>query len=297
METFKALGFDIGGTSVKGGLVGDQGQIVSRVQFKTPKDPRDLVDGVVRAIEDLSQGSPYRVGISTAGTVDIQKQQITGLGGNIENWKGFDIGQAFKDRGLSIGALDNDANCALKAELVAGAAKGQSPVLMITLGTGIGGALSIDGKGLYHGANYSALEIGHIILDSQGEICSCGQRGCAETFLSAKAFHQAMVKEGCEEADYFLGQKDHPYVQLYWDHMSNYIVSLENTLNPSLIIIGGGFVDYAPSFVSLLENRVQKKSNGAGRARILKALFNNDAGLIGAAFLAREVENESIKYI
>lgn len=290
MEANRTLGFDIGGTTIKGGLVDSEGRIERKIEFPTPRDPWDLVDQIILALEDL--GGTYPLGLSCAGTVDSQEMRITDLGGNIENWKGFDVGAAFRDKGVSLHALENDANCALKAELVAGAGQGQAPVLMVTLGTGVGGALSIDGRTLYHGGNYAALEIGHIILDPKGPLCSCGQRGCAETFLSARAFYQAMVKEGYKEAQDFFLQEDHPFIRAYWEAMTSYIVSLENTLNPRLLIIGGGFVNYAPNFVEDLARKVEEKKNGASKTRILKASFDNEAGLIGAAFLAREVAYE-----
>lgn len=281
----KAIGFDIGGTSIKGAIVDENGNIENRVEFPTPKDPQEVVLSICKALKDFPK---LNIGVSCAGTVDVQEKRITGLGGNIENWKGFPIGKAFEGKGTTLQVVENDANCALKAELEVGVAKENQSVLMVTIGTGIGGAFSLDGEKIFHGANYAAMEIGHLILHSNGKKCICGQEGCAELYLSARAFHQGMKRDGYTDTDQYLYLEDNIFVEDYMNSMADYIISLQNIINPSLIVFGGGFVEYSQAFLPELKIRIKERSNQASKTDIKKARFKNDAGLIGAAFLAME---------
>lgn len=283
-----SLGFDIGGTFIKGGLVDSEGKIEKKFKAPTPRSPEKVVKLIKQGVLELSTNRDHPLGISCAGTVDTIEQKITGLGGNIQGWKNFDIGLACRKEGLSLKAIDNDANCALKAELVAGAGRGKENLLMVTIGTGIGGAFSIDGKTIYHGQNFAAMEIGHMILESNGRECICGQKGCAELYLSARVFKKEMILAGYSRADDFLAKEDNPFIKKYLESFADYIITLENIMNPSTILFGGGFVEYAETFLPRLRSFRDKRSNKASSTKLIKAEFDNEAGIIGAAFLAKE---------
>ena len=209
--------------------------------------------------------------------------------------------------------LTNDANAAAWGEAIAGAAKGTRNSVMITLGTGVGGGIIIDGK-IYSGFNYAGAELGHIVIQKDGAPCSCGRRGCWEAYSSATALIR-MTEEKLEECRHdgreTLMAEDvrargkvsgktafdamrkgdaaaEEVVNVYLDYLACGLVSIINIFQPEVLSIGGGISNEGDSLIALLEPRVRKEQYGGGLVpltHIRIATLKNDAGIIGAAVL------------
>ncbi|MDO5302139.1 MAG: ROK family protein [Tissierellia bacterium] len=274
----KILGVDIGGTTMKMAVV-EGGSLSQQEVAPTPGDPRDIVELLVRWHRD----HPLPMGICCAGTVDPEAKAITELGGNIQGWRHFPLGEALAERGVSLAALENDANAALVAECSFGQLEDNRHSLLITLGTGIGGAYTLDGRTPLRGSRGAAMEIGHILLHPGGRSCACGQRGCAEEYLSARALRALMEGEGSSDTDLFLQS---PRGGAYIEELAAYLLSLTTILDPRNILLGGGLVEYSRKLIPLLKEEMPKQSNGAHGAALYPAHLGNQGGIVGAAILA-----------
>lgn len=273
------LGLDIGGTTMKLGVF-RQGKLIRTERVPTPKDPDQVVDEIARMTAPLDHDA---FGIATAGTVDREKKALSDLGGNVSGWQGYPLGDALAEKGIFLDVLENDINCALVGEM---ATRRDDHVLYVGMGTGIGGALYSGGE-LYLGSRGSAMEIGHIIVEKEGVLCACGQRGCAEGYFSARAFHGLMEEAGYERGDDFLAS-DEASAQAFIEGLADYLIGLENVLNPAAILIGGGMITYAPSIVAHLREAMLRRGNGNVRAPLEPARMGNDGGMVGAMLLARK---------
>ena len=309
------LGVDIGGTAVKLGLVDENGRVLRRAErsvsfdgYKTP-----ILDTVQAAIHEfLTADAPRLEGIavSATGQIDSRRGVVAGTCGNFPGWIGVDIkGTLERAFGLPV-TVANDANCMLLGEVWAGAAKGYTDVIGVTLGTGVGGGIVIE-NGVYAGFNFAAAELGHIVIDFGGEQCACGRRGCWEQYASATALirrtEAAMAAHpesalcrlaeeagGVDGRTPFLAAEAGDETALavcraYVEELAEGTASLINILRPEAVAFGGG-VAGAPEHLLLepLRRRVGALcfSRHGGRAtRILRAELGNDAGVIGAALI------------
>lgn len=273
------LGLDIGGTTMKLGIFRG-GKLIRTDRAPTPKDPDKVVDEIARMTAPIDYEA---FGIATAGTVDREKKALSDLGGNISGWQGYPLGEALADKGIRLDVLENDINCALVGEMEN---RRDDHVLYVGMGTGIGGAFYSGGE-LYLGSRGSAMEIGHIVVEKGGVLCACGQRGCAESYFSARAFHALMKAAGYEGGDDFLAS-DEASAQEFIEGAADYLIGLENVLNPSAILIGGGMITYAPSIVARLKAAMLRRGNGNVRAPLEAARLGNDGGMVGAMLLAKK---------
>ena len=171
-----AIGVDIGGTKVLGGVVDLQGQILRTFRKDTPREGGDALNQVISDVvnELLTTHKTDNIGISAAGLVSSDRQTMLGAP-NIKDWDGVNIAKALNKISGINSVVENDANSAAWAERVYGAGKGLENVIMITVGTGIGGAAIVNGKPL-RGANGTGAEFGHMRVVPDGELCGCGQR-------------------------------------------------------------------------------------------------------------------------
>jgi len=182
-----AIGVDIGGTKVLGGVVDLTGKILRTFRADTPREGGDALNQVIADVvaELQTTHKTESIGISAAGLVSSDRQTMLGAP-NIKDWDGVNISKALhKISGIN-SIVENDANSAAWAERVYGAGKGQENVIMITVGTGLGGAAIVDGKPL-RGANGTGAEFGHMRVAPGGELCGCGIRGCFEQYASGTA--------------------------------------------------------------------------------------------------------------
>lgn len=309
------IGIDLGGTNIAAGLVSDDGKILC--QGSVPTNNGRPNEEIVKDMAELAKSliSEYgavvddikAVGIGCPGTIDFETGEVV-YSNNIK-MEHFPLAEIFR-KYLDIPVkVDNDANCAALGEYVVNG-QGAKSFLFITLGTGVGGGLVLNGE-MYRGFNGAAIEAGHITLVSGGEPCTCGKDGCWESYASVTALirdtkramekhpesvmHEIAAKEGkvsgrtSFEAAKLGDEAGKAVVAQYAKYVADGIVSCENFLQPEIIAIGGGISregDYLlePVKKYIAEHRFNKFMP---KSKIVTATLFNDAGIIGAAMIAR----------
>ena len=293
-----AIGVDVGGTKIAAGVVDREGRILKRVERPTPRGGQDeflaTVDEVVTSLREEGIGA---VGFGMPSTIDQRTGRIVN---SVHVPVGdFDFrGHMAELLGLPV-ALDNDANAAAIAEWKAGAGEGARDMIMLTLGTGVGGGLILDGKP-YRGSIGAGAEIGHMVLEFDGEPCvgNCSGHGhleqvasggaadrLASRILGAGATGRELVgaaREGNAEAlEAIVG---------IGRRLGAAMGSLVNIFNPEVIVIGGGFSQARDLFLepALESLRAEALPPGRDFVRVVPALLGPDAGLVGAGFVGFE---------
>lgn len=300
------LGVDIGGTAVKMGLVTGAGNVLRDASFRVDFDryQTPIIDTALfrsRQFLESCEVEPSQIegiGISATGQID-KNGVVMGTCGLIAGWEGTDIVGAFRRFYRKPVATANDVNCALLGERWSGAAVGAyKNVLMITIGTGIGGAALIDGR-LMEGAGGIAGEVGHIPIRKDGLRCSCGNRGCYEMYASTRALIRRVGEKGQELAEKLTdgravfkaaaeGNKQIQDVVNDWiDDVCTGLVGMVHIFNPDLLLVGGGVCTQKELFMDPLEKRLRDRVMPAfdKGLRILPAKLGNTAGLVGAVSL------------
>lgn len=309
------IGIDVGGTNVKIALVNDEGQIIysNSVPTRAEMGYEYTVNNIKQAIYDLLKETNLAakdiqgIGFGFPGQVDY-KQGIVRNAPNIPGWVEVPIAKLIEDEFNIPTRVDNDVRCAALGELNYGAGKGCENLICITVGTGIGSGLIINGK-LVRGASNAAGEIGHIKLQMHdGPICGCGDTGCMEAFASGPAIvamAEEYIKGGkstkfremanggaitpfivCEAA-----KAGDPVARRIFTIMGEYIgigmASVVNLLNPEKIIIGGGVADAGDILIAPLVETLKKRAMKiAGETvSVVPAQLGNTAGVIGASLL------------
>jgi glucokinase len=304
MERKYIIGVDLGGTNLKVALLDQAYNIKDKEILSTRSfmEKDDLILGIVYSVNrfikynNLDKMQIAGVGLGLPGPVDA-KGGIVHFFPNIPGWREVKMRDILKkELGLPV-LIDNDAKLMALAEYKLGAAKGFYNVLCMTLGTGIGGGLIINGK-LYRGFNNAAGEVGHLPINEKGAYCNCGSVGCLEAYVgnrriinqAKKAFRRKITLEELSS----LAAKGNRMAVGVWrkagEHLGFALAGVVNLLNLDAIIIGGGVANAgAPLFDSVKETlQVQAMSVQSKRVKVLKAKLGNDAGLIGAAIMVRE---------
>jgi len=308
-----AIGIDIGGTKIAGALVDAEGQIIKESRVPSPaQDAEALVDVVVGLIEELSEGHQVLgAGIAAAGFIDAEQSNII-YAPNI-NWRN----EPFKARleaKLSIPVIiENDANAAGWAEYRYGAGKGHQHMVMLTIGTGVGGAVIVDGKMLRGGFGIAG-ELGHLRLVPNGLPCGCGQSGCLESYgsgtallKSAKALADSGDPDGSklrelqaatgqltgQEVYQAILESDPGALRLLaelGDWLGQGVASLTAVLDPQIVVIGGGVSAAGDLLLEPIREAYLRHLPARGfrpELAVVAAELVNDAGVVGAADLAR----------
>jgi len=313
----RVVGVDIGGTKVLAGVVDAEGNVSARLRLDTPhrsKQAAVVEDTIVAAVGHLRNDDDIRgVGVAAAGFVDVAGSTV--MFSPHLSWRDEPLKAALEQR-LGIPVLvDNDANTTAWAELRFGAGRGYQQMLCITLGTGIGGALVIDGR-VFRGANGMAGEFGHMQVVPDGRRCECGNRGCWEQYSSGNvlvrearelveaqspaAFQLRELVDG--DASRLTGPivteaaraGDPSAIEMLreiGDWLGTGLASLTAAFDPEVIIIGGGVSDADDLLLDPAREALRRKLTGRGfrpEPPVLKAELGPDAGFIGAADLARQ---------
>ncbi len=287
------IGFDIGGTNIAAGLIDDDGNLIRKQSYPFPTDKDfnkvlSVCSDLVAYLESGSSTPIDKIGVAVPGSIDSSNSIVL----NAYNL-GFDhtpLKAAMESLLHKHVYLINDADAAILAEHRIGSLKGCSTAAMITLGTGLGGALIINGK-LYRGGRNNGTEPGHMILHNGGRSCTCGNKGCAETYCSAtrlakdgKAYGWKTPKDVIDAA------KDGdvnavPIVNAYIDDIASYLASLINLLDPERIAIGGGVSAAGEFLIAPIREITNQRSFFHDPTDIVVATAGNDAGIYGAAFV------------
>jgi len=310
-----SIGVDIGGTKVLGGIVDEAGNILTTHREDTPKaGGRALTETIIGVIQELlSQHEAASVGISAAGFVSSDRQTMLATP-NIAGWNGVNLkAEISREINLPV-VIENDANAAAWGEAVYGAGRGESELMMVTVGTGIGGGLVNNGS-LYRGAFGVAAEFGHMRLVPGGHLCGCGSYGCFEQYASGSALHrhlleaialdperaQSLVARGNGTIDGIKGnhitdaarEGDALAVEAFnttGEWLGAGIASICMIVDPACVVIGGGVIDAGELLMKPTRAAIEKYMpfNGKHPApKVLVAELGNDAGLVGVADLAR----------
>lgn len=291
--------FDIGGTFIKYGIVNENGNILYKNKFETPKfNCRHTIPMILsQKVDELSEIFPLEcIGISTAGQVDSKKGEITFASENIPDYTGTKLSEEMHRLTGLVCNAENDVNCAALGELWKGAIDNNSSFFFLTLGTGIGGAIIIDRK-LWRGTRGSAGEAGHMVINEYGNACTCGGIGCFESYASVSA----LIKNYCiatnmsfntvdgEKVMKLVNTHDEVAISIYnkfIDHIVTGIINITYLLDPGLIIIGGGISEQG-GLIMDINKRFKKRAmpSYTGHTKIISSSLKNDAGLIGACYV------------
>lgn len=309
------IGIDVGGTKIAAGAVDGEGRVLARRQIPTESsEPGAIVGGITKVGRELRAAAPMAraVGVGAAALV------ATGgviLGAPNLAWRNMHLRQMVEDRLGLPAVVDNDANVAALAEALYGAGRGAGHVVMLTLGTGVGGGLVFDGR-LYRGAHGVGGELGHMVILPGGPRCACGNDGCLEALASGTAIgrmararaEEPVAKRVLEMAggspDAITGEivgeagaGGDPFAREILAEAGRYlgigIANCVNIFDPDVVIVGGGVgaglgeLILAPARAAMEDLIVERRSRPA--VPVLAASLGADAGIIGAAVLARDL--------
>ena len=291
----KILSFDIGGTEIKYAFCNENFNLTECKSIPTNahEGGKKIIEKIVEIIKSCD--GVDRVGISTAGQVNSVKGEIIFATDSIPGYTGTKIKEIIEaETGLPT-AVENDVNSAAIGEAVFGAAKGYDSFICLTYGTGVGGAIYMDGK-LFTGSSFSAGEFGHIITHAGGKSCTCGGCGCYEAYASAKALvNDVKEKTGLSMNGREIFKKfESPEIKCIIDSWIDEIViglkSLVCIFNPKLIVAGGGIMN-EQYITDEINARLQKELMPSFKnIKVVKALMGNDANKLGAAYLASKIK-------
>lgn len=288
------IGIDLGGTKTEVALVNLKGKIVKSKLFATSQKGADFaIDDILQAISELSSSvKVIAVGIGVAGQIDASTGTIH-FSPNL-NWVDVPIqNEIQKGSGLPVSVL-NDVKAASLAEWQYGAGKGVNDLVCMYIGTGIGGGIISQGK-LLNGSSNTAGEFGHMIITMDGMPCTCGSRGCLETVASGWGLEKLaqkspkMVVEEYHKNDLFCKE----LIEQFYTALIIAGVNIVNTLNPEMIILGGGVIRDLPELIDRFEKGVKLRALKAASEKLkcARAQFGAQAGVVGAAFFAQETLN------
>ena len=298
VEATHVIGVDVGGTKILAGVIDRESRIQRRIERPTPVSSAGaLIQSVEDTVDELLEPGIAALGFGIPGTIDQPRGRVV-FAPNIPLAE-FDLREWMQQRfELPVG-MDNDANAAAFAEASIGAGRGSRFLVMLTLGTGVGGGLILDGRP-YRGAVGAAAELGHIVVEHDGPPCQgvCTGRGHLESLVSGTAAGKiarelfggganahTLVEEARAGNDAAVAALDH------MGHiLGSAIGSLVNIFNPEVVVIGGGFGAAGDLLIKPAVERVHREALEPGRdlVRISPAELGPDAGLIGAGLVAFE---------
>ena len=292
----KVIGIDLGGTKINACLINKNGDILQRSNVETQaKRGKDTVlSNIKKSIMKLDYKDAIAIGIGTPGFIDAENGIIT-FAGNIEGWTGLNLKHAVEEFVDIPVFVENDENIALLAEKWLGTGKNYEDIVMVTLGTGVGGAVYNEKSGLLSGSHFQGAELGHIILHPGGDYCTCGQYGCVEAYCAGSALVKAYEKltgQVLSGEDILKNvSKDlaaQKVLENYQADLAYFLTSLRNIFDPSAIIIGGGVINSKEIWWDGMIEKFKEVCNKTESIDILPAKFLNDSCVIGAGKIAFE---------
>ena len=311
-QTGSALGIDVGGTKINGFRVARDGTVLQREVAATPADDSEAtMTATIDVARELLDDGVVAIGVGAAGLVDAN-QGVLRFAPNIA-WRELPIASRITDAFGIPCQVDNDANAAAWAEWRFGAGRGYRHMLLVTVGTGIGGGI-VAGRRLFRGAHGFAAEVGHIIVEPDGPLCGCGNRGCWEQVASGAAIGRlgrravredpdsvlamlaggnpdavtgVMVSEAAEAGD----ETARGILAEVGRRLGEGVAGLVNILDPQVVVVGGGVAEAGELILGPTRRAFEDSVEGVEHrpaVPIVAAQLGNDAGAIGAATLALE---------
>ena len=309
------IGIDVGGTKVLGGVVDENGRVIATARKDTPRQGGSALTQTIADIaQELIQSHDIEsVGVSAAGFVSSDRKTMLATP-NIADWNGVNLdAELTKLIGLDV-IIENDANAAAWGEAKFGAGRNQDHMMMLTVGTGIGGGIVVNGS-LYRGAFGIAAEFGHMRVVPDGHLCGCGARGCFEQYASGNALlrhAREAISASPEIARNLLSRGDgsvegltgkaiteaardgDPVALAAFNTTGQWlgagIATLSVILDPACVVIGGGVIDAGEILLKPTREALERTMPFAGKhpyPQIIAAELGNEAGLVGVADLAR----------
>ena len=313
-DTGLVFAADLGGTHLRAATVDQSGRIHFRLKHNTARSADEIVGALVLAVRECEKqntgageaGNVIKaVSVVVPGTVNVE-EGIVVKAPNVPCLDGFRLTAALTKELKRPAILENDANAAAVGEMWQGAGRGRRTIVCVTLGTGVGGGIILDGK-LWRGVDGAAAEIGHMCVDPFGGVaCGCGSRGCLEVYASATAivrmtreasprYPDSVLHTGADltsETVYAAGLEGDELALEVFRRMGVYLgiglANLINIINPEMIVIGGGVANGWDLFEKHMHQQVAERAFPllAARVKIVRAECGDDAGLLGAARLA-----------
>ena len=299
-----AIGVDIGGTSIKGAAITDKGEILDRFSLKMdrPASPEISFGAMCDEINEFLKNKPYKneiigVGLGVPGILN-RELGIVKSSPNMPKWINFKISD-FVQKNLNLPVkIVNDASSAALGEAKFGTGKNYKNIVMITLGTGVGGGIIIDGK-LYDGLGGTGAQLGHSVIRLNGRQCSCGRRGCLEAYASATALIKQEADSELNKVEnidakcvFDLARADDKLakklVKEYVTYLSEGLLNICNEFRPDLILLSGGVANEGYYLIKKIESYMKRHNYGylnAPKVPIKLASLGYDSGKIGAATL------------
>lgn len=312
------VGIDLGGTNIVAGVVSEDYKIVAKAQCKTsvPRPEGEICDSMaqvaLKAIEKagITLDDVAHIGIGVPGAVN-PKTRVVEYSANLffHNWE---ISKMMEERIDKYVKIENDANAAAWGEFLAGSAKGVKNAVCITLGTGVGGGIIINGQ-LYSGSNFAGAELGHMVIVKDGEECGCGRKGCWEAYASATGLinltKETMLNEILDYSYIYklcngdINKVDgktafdamragdptgKQIVDTYISYLATGLINVINIFQPDILCIGGGISKEGETLLAPLRTLIEQErytKHNAKQTVICAASLGNDAGIIGAAML------------
>ena len=310
------VGIDLGGTNIKAGIVNEKQEIVRESSVPTLVEREDvlIMDDMAALVkqlikeEGLTKADVIGVGVGSPGMIDAKTGEV--VYSNNFGWENVQLGEYLaKKLGFPV-KVSNDANCAALGEVKAGAAKNCKNCVMITLGTGVGGGVVIDGK-IFEGGHAGGAELGHTMLIAGGEPCTCGRKGCFEAYASATALIRDTKRAAleCEESMIYrlcggdLSQINgktvfdamqtgdetaRQVVKQYLNYLADGITNMVNIFRPDKVLLSGGVCNQGENLTIPLQKLVKERCFAGDKSYIPEiaiATLGNSAGILGAAAL------------
>lgn len=309
------VGIDLGGTELKIGIIDQNGTILIKDAYKMPIATHgyEVVEFVGNSMQKLIEKSQFPIanfkgiGIGAPGLLNPETGQLLNVV-NIPHLNGVFLAPDLEKRFSLPTWLDNDVNAMALGEMFYGAGKGYKDCIAMTLGTGVGGGLIFDGK-LYRGACFTAGEIGHLSINSEGLLCPCGNYGCLERYIGrdgiVSRFNYYLSKEIPSTIHQFTENNEitpkaiakaaesgdalsKEVMTETGKYLGIALVTLTNVLNPEIFIIGGGIANAGDLILEPARHELQKRAYTipAKKVNVVQAALRNDAGIVGAASIA-----------
>ena len=310
------VGIDLGGTNIVAGVVDNEYNIIAKAECKTavPRPESEICDSMAAVVKEALKKAKVKmddvdyIGIGVPGAVNPETRIIeTSPNLFFQNWE---VAKMMEERLHKYTKVENDANAAALGEFLAGSAKGSKNAVAITLGTGVGGGIIIDGK-IYSGSNYAGAELGHMVIVKDGIECGCGRKGCWEAYASATALIRMTkdaIKNEKAEFSYMLSavggdieqvsgrtafdamkagdNTGREVVEQYIEYLATGLINVINIFQPDVLCIGGGIANQGETLLAPLRTIIERDrftKHNDKQTKVCVATLGNDAGIIGAA--------------